>query len=149
MPSCLDFCAIGGAPLSINVSVMLCQVCQKEQAVVHLSQISYPGAPSERRTERHFCAECADAYYANTPGMNASRKLIQFSDAYRSKLYDSLEASHPEAFDNHDTQACRRSSELMRGFLRERLRKDGIDISGDGFEMLCQDFFGSHIFTTD
>lgn len=74
------------------------------------------------------------------------RKLICLSDGYRSRLYDMLEAAHPEAFDNHNTEACRRSSELMTDFLREQLKKDKIEVSGDAFDMLCLDFFGSHHF---
>lgn len=70
------------------------------------------------------------------------------SDSYRSRLYDLLEATHPAAFDNHDSEACRCGSELMTSFLREQLKKDGIEVSGDAFDMLCLDFFGSHHFYT-
>jgi hypothetical protein len=80
--------------------------------------------------------------------MNAMRNLICLADSYRSKLYDLLEDSHPAAFDNHDSEACRRGSELMTKFLREHLRKDCVEVSGDAFDMLCQDFFGSHHFYT-
>lgn len=48
--------------------------------------------------ERHFCAECADKYFASTPGMNSSRTLICLSDAYRRRLLDKVEAELPEAF---------------------------------------------------
>jgi hypothetical protein len=78
--------------------------------------------------------------------MNSSRDLIRLSDFYRAKLCDELEARHPEAFDNSDDDACRLGSELMRRFLRQQLLRDNIKISGDGFEMLCHDFFGSHHF---
>jgi len=78
--------------------------------------------------------------------MNSARDLIKLSSLYRAKLYDELEARHPEAFDNSDTEACRRGSDLMRRFLKKRLEKDGIKLNRDGFEMLCHDFFCSHHF---
>jgi hypothetical protein len=78
--------------------------------------------------------------------MNSSRDLIKLSDFYRAKLYDLLEARHPEAFDNSDNETCRRGSELMRRFLRQQLLKDNIKLQGDGFEMLCHDFFCSYHF---
>ena len=78
--------------------------------------------------------------------MNSARHLICLSDSYRAKLYDLLETAHPEAFDNTIVEACRRGSELMRSFLREHLTKDKIELNDDGFEMLSQDFFGSHFF---
>ena len=98
--------------------------------------------------EQHFCQQCADSFFSCTPGMNPLRNLICLSDSYKSRLYDSLENAHPEAFDNHDTEACRRGSELMRSFLREHLKQDSVEVSGDAFDMLCQDFFGSHHFYT-
>jgi hypothetical protein len=118
--------------------------------MVHLTQTSYvAGSPEERGTEKqHFCEQCADAYFASTPGMNSSRGLICLSDSYRSKLYDLLETAHPEAFDNHDDEACRGGSEAMRKFLRKHLKQDKVKVSGDALEMLCQDFFGSHHFYT-
>jgi hypothetical protein len=36
----------------------------------------------------------------------------------------------------------------MTSFLREHLQKDGVEVRGDAFDMLCQDFFGSHQFYT-
>jgi len=78
--------------------------------------------------------------------MNSARHLICLSDSYRSKLYDLLEIAHPEAFDNGEAEACRRGSELMRRFLREHLTKDKIELNEDAFDMLCEDFFGSHHF---
>jgi hypothetical protein len=117
--------------------------------MVHLTTIVEAegfGQESGTQREQHFCEQCADTYFACTPGMNSARDLIRLSDSYRSKLYDLLEATHPEAFDNSDTEACRRASELMRSFLRERLTKDGIEINEDGFNMLCGDFFASHHF---
>jgi len=119
---------------------MLCQACKKRDALIHLS------LGSSLRKRKHYCRECADRYFARTPGMNSSRDLIKLSNFYRSKLYDELEARHPEAFDNTDAEACRRGSDLMRRFLKKRLTKDGIKLNGDGFEMLCHDFFGSHHF---
>lgn len=128
---------------------MLCQACQKKEASVFLSTgIDATDSRGERGTEQKqsFCKSCADSYFASTPGMNSARDLIRLSDSYRSKLYDLLEAMHPEAFDNHDTEACLRGSELMRNFLSEQLKKDRMDVRGDAFDMLCQDFFGSHHF---
>jgi protein-arginine kinase activator protein McsA len=123
---------------------MLCQACKKREALIHISTGS---TPRERNLKsKHFCRECADAYYARTPGMNSARDLIRLSDFYRSKLYDELEAKHPEAFDNSDDEACRRGSDVMRGFLKERLTKDNIKLNADGLEMLCHDFFGSRHF---
>jgi protein-arginine kinase activator protein McsA len=130
---------------------MLCEVCQQKVATVHLTtifrRVGQDKAPTTPR-EQHFCEECADTYYAQTPGMNSSRKLICLSDFYRFKLYDLLEAAHPEAFDNSTTEACRKGSELMCKFLREHLTNDGIELNEDGFKMLCSDFFGSHHFYT-
>ena len=78
--------------------------------------------------------------------MNSARDLIRLSNFYRSKLYDELEARHPEAFDNSHREACKRGSDLMRRYLKKRLTKDGVKLNRDGFEMLCLDFFGSHHF---
>jgi hypothetical protein len=78
--------------------------------------------------------------------LNLARDLVRLSDFYRSRLYDLLKATHPEAFDNHDTEACVRSSELMCAFLKKQLRKDRLDIRRDAFDMLCKDFFGSRHF---
>lgn len=129
---------------------MLCEACHKNDATVHLTQTFYKPVDGHEQgtTKQHFCQECADAYFARTPGMNPSRGLICLSDPYRSRLYDMLEAAHPEAFDNHDTEACRRGSRIMTQFLREHLKKDGIEVTGDAFDTLCQDFFGSHHFYT-
>ena len=124
---------------------MLCQTCKKREALIHSSPAgSAPNFMS--RKSKHLCRECADAYYARTPGMNSDRDLIRLSDFYRSKLYDQLEAQHPEAFDNSDAEACLRGSELMRRFLKKRLTKDNIKLNSDGFEMLCHDLFCSHHF---
>src|SRR5258708_5401483 len=122
---------------------MVCQVCQEREATNHLTTTLFGEEPGTER-KQHFCDQCADAYFSSTPGMNSARRLIQLSDSYRSKLYDLLEAVHPEAFDDSDLEACRRGSELMRGFLHEHLKKDHLEMNEDAFEMLCQDFFGSH-----
>lgn len=98
--------------------------------------------------KQHLCNECADAFFASTPGMNSSRGLICLSDSYRSRLYDLLEIAHPEAFDNSDSEACKRGGKLMQDFLREHLKKDKIEMNEDAFGMLCHDFFGSHHFYT-
>jgi hypothetical protein len=78
--------------------------------------------------------------------MNADRRLICLSDWYRSKLYDLLEATHPEPFDNHDSEACIRGCDVMRKSLQKQLKKENLQVSGDAFEMLCQDFFTTHNF---
>ena len=78
--------------------------------------------------------------------MNSARDLIELSDFYRSKLYDELEAKHPEAFDNSTDEACLRGSEVMRSFLKKRLTKDNVKLNTDGFEMLCHDLFCSRHF---
>jgi protein-arginine kinase activator protein McsA len=121
---------------------MLCEKCQQREALHHFSPLDQP----EKRY--HLCRNCADATYASIPGMNSWRELICLSDWYRSKLYDLLEATHPEAFDNHDRDACIRGSAVMRKFLRKQLRKENLKISGDAFEMLCKDFFTSHYYYT-
>jgi protein-arginine kinase activator protein McsA len=128
---------------------MLCEKCQQKKALVHLiaSDEHYDaGSLHSQTNELHFCRNCADTYFASTPGKNSQRGLISLSDWYRSKLYDQLEATHPEVFDNHDEEACRRGSKLMIKFLRQQLKKDNIQVRGDAFEMLCLDFFGSYHF---
>jgi protein-arginine kinase activator protein McsA len=128
---------------------MLCESCHQRVAVVHLTQtIASAVLGDEPGTVRkqHFCEQCADTYFACTPWMNSARHIICLSDSYRSRLYDLLEATHPEAFDNSDTEACRRGSELMRDFLHEQLKKEKIELNEDGFGMLFGDFIGSHHF---
>src|SRR6266571_3613460 len=127
---------------------MLCEACHQREAMVHLTTTVHDGLGQEPGTQQvqHFCEPCADEYFARTPGMNSSRGLICLSDSYRSKLYDLLEAAHPEAFDNEDAEACQRASELMRHFLRKHLTKDGVEVNEDAFDMLCGDFFCSHHF---
>ena len=130
---------------------MFCEACHQREATHHLTRIFCAeglGQEAGTQREQHFCELCPDIYFSCTPGMNSARGLICLSDSYRSKLYDLLEATHPEAFDNSDTETCRRTSELMREFLREHLTKDGIELNEDGFEMLCIDFFCSHHYYT-
>jgi len=139
----------GAGSVIRNVSPMLCESCHQREAMVHLTRTVWAegfGQEPGTRREQHFCEQCADTYFACTPGMNSARRLICLSDSYRAKLYDLLETAHPEAFDNGDTEACRRGSELMRSFLREHLAKEKIELNDDGFDMLCQDFFCSHHF---
>jgi hypothetical protein len=128
------------APADKRIATTLCQACKKRDALIHLS------LGSSRRKRKHYCRECADRYFARTPGMNSARDLIRLSNFYRSKLYDELEARHPEAFDNSDNKACLLGSGLMRRFLKERLTKDKIRVTGDAFDMLCHDLFASHHF---
>jgi len=131
------------------MATTLCEVCKKRDAsVISTPAIDTSGAEGESDVQqpRSMCKSCADSYYASTPGLNSARDLIRLSDSYRSKLYDLLEAAHPEAFDNQDTEACVRGSELMCKFLKKQLKKDRMDIRGDAFDMLCKDFFGSRKF---
>ena len=128
---------------------MLCESCHQREAVRHLTRIVMAeglGQEPGTQREQHFCEQCADTYFACTPGMNPRRDLICLSHSYRAKLYDLLETVHPEAFDNSTTEACRRGSDLMRHFLREQLTKDKIELNEDAFEMLFRDFIGSHHF---
>src|SRR5262245_37815876 len=130
---------------------MLCESCYQREAMVHLmGTVHTEGLDQEPGTEKelHLCQECADAYFASRPELNSMRNLICLSDSYRAKLYDLLEAAHPEAFDDSTVETCRRGSELMRRFLREHLTKDKIELNDDAFGMLCGDFFGSHHFYT-
>jgi|SRR5437867_4080117 len=129
---------------------MFCEACHHREAIVHLTTTRYKSALGQESGTRqqHFCEQCADIYFSCTPGMNSARGLICLSESYRSKLYDLLEATHPEAFENQDTEACRRGSKLMEDFLREHLKKDNIEVNEDAFGMLCSDFFGSHHFYT-
>jgi protein-arginine kinase activator protein McsA len=125
---------------------MLCESCHQREATVHLTRQTDAGDLGQEPIKlqaQHFCPECADNYFACTPEMNSSRDLICLSDFFRSKLYDLLEKTHPEAFDNSTSEACRRTSELMRNFLREQLNKAKIEVNEDAFEMLCSDFFCS------
>jgi len=142
---------LGAASVSRLVNPMLCESCHQRDAVVHLTTTAYAegrGQQPGTQREQHFCEQCADTYFACTPGMNSERRLICLSDSFRTKLYNLLEMTHPEAFDNSTTEACRRGSELMRSFLREHLTKDKIELNEDAFEMLAGDFFGSHHFYT-
>src|SRR5258706_16000844 len=128
---------------------MLCEACHQREATVHLTQTFYKRAAIVHEpgtTEQHFCQECADAFFAGTPGMNAMRELICLSDSYRSKLYDLLETIHPEAFDNHDTEACRRGSKLTRNFLREHFKKDNIEVNDEVFNMLLGSFWSREFY---
>jgi protein-arginine kinase activator protein McsA len=126
---------------------MLCESCHQREATVHLTKSNFPyglDQPPTTLQAQHFCPECTDNYFACTPGMNSGRDLICLSDFFRSKLYDLLEKTHPEAFDDSTTEVCRRMSELMRNFLREQLNKAKIEVNEDAFDMLCRDFFCSH-----
>ncbi len=128
---------------------MLCEICKKREAVVHLGDFKEPEnneSDSQVEWQRQFCRECADEYYAKTPGMNSSRDLICLSDWYRNKLYNLLELECPEAFDYSDNKACELSGELTRVFLQNQLDKNDIKLNEDGFEMLWVDLNCSHHF---
>ena len=93
-------------------------------------------------SERHFCEECADRYYASTPEMNSSRRLICLSEAYRRRLLDKVEAELPEAFyEGEDQKRSREVNEKMMEFLKRELERDGIPVEGDAFWMLYADLF--------
>jgi hypothetical protein len=67
--------------------------------------------------------------------------LIKLSDPYRSRLYDVLELEHPEAFyfgDDH--KKLRQAGVAMEAFLRESLKRDGIEVGAVAFDMLNRDF---------
>lgn len=127
---------------------MLCEMCHQREATVHLTQTFYKAvAGHEPGTQKqHFCQQCADTYFACTPSMNSMRGLICLSDEYRAKLYDLLEKAHPEAFDNHDLEACRRWSNVTREFLREQFKKENIGLNDDAFNMLCQSFWSREFY---
>ncbi len=137
--------------MRLVVSHMLCDACHQREALVHLATTAHGEGldqPPGTQHEQHFCRECADEYFARTPGMNSSRDLICLSDWYRSKLYDLLELECPGAFDYSTTEACERGSELARVFLRRHLAKAGIELNDDAFMMLWSDFNCSHHFYT-
>ena len=127
---------------------MLCEMCHQRQATVHLTQTFYKAVAGHEpgMQKQHFCQECADTYFACTPGMNSMRGLICLSDEYRITLLDLLEKAHAEAFDNHDSEACRRGSKLMREFLREQFKKENIGVNEDAFDMLCQSFWSREFY---
>lgn len=146
---------------------MVCEMCKQRDAMVHLTQRSTEFALIEGidpdsvdpdsvphkelgQTEQHFCEECADKYFASTPGMNSSRDLICLSDAYRAKLLDKLEAELPEAFyDGEDHRRWTEITERQRKFLRNELDREGIEVNADGFDMLWTDLFVNGTFTID
>jgi hypothetical protein len=131
---------------------MLCEACHQRNATVHLTttfQAEGLLQPPGTQRKQHFCPECADSYFACTPGMNSQRDLICLSDYYRSKLYDLLEASHPEAFGDWDLENVRARYErvmAMQAFLRDQLKKERIELNEEAFQMLYGDFIGSHHF---
>ena len=126
---------------------MQCESCHQRAAVVHLNSTTQTeGEERSAQREQHFCEECADAYFACTPGMNSSRNLICLSDSYRTRLYDLLERIHPEAFDTRTEEACEKGSDLMRAFLRDQFSKEKVEMNEDAFDMLCADFYCSHHF---
>ena len=139
-------------------------MCKERGATVHLTQTSQEfevdeGVDPETvdlgfipnkevdQTEHHFCEECADKYFASTPGMNSARGLICLSDAYREKLYDKLEAELPEIFIETDDQVLMgKRAETMSEFLREELKREGIEVNEDAFGMLFSGLFCTYHF---
>jgi len=120
--------------------------------MVHLTKtVHQANADMKPGTEekQHFCEQCAHDYFGNTPGMSAMRDLICLSDSYRSRLYDQLEAAHPEAFnDDEDPESMARAANAMNTFLREQLKKERVEVSEEVFKMLYCDFIESHHFYT-
>ena len=127
---------------------MLCERCHQRPATVHLTEIARSkDVPDERVTERHFCKQCGDYYMQSHPTLNAMRSLVCLSEGYRSRLYDLLEAAHPEAFyDGNDEALSMCAAEAMTLFLRDQLQRERIEVNEQVFEMLLCDFIGSHHF---
>jgi hypothetical protein len=123
---------------------MLCEACKKEPATVHLTTASKPEVTGERTF--HFCEACAKAIVPLMPELPP--QLLCLSDLYRSRLYDALQSSHPEAFyTREDPKLRRKATNAMETFLREQLRKDKIDIGDFAFQMLLHDFsFSRHFY---
>ena len=123
---------------------MLCEACKKELATVHLTTASKPEDVGERTF--HFCEACAKAIVPLMPELPP--QLLCLSDLYRSKLYDALESSHPEAFyASDDPKLRRKATNAMETFLREQLKKDKIDIGDFAFQMVLHDFsFSRHFY---
>ena len=125
---------------------MLCEMCQKNVAVVHLTTENRGDVRESGpriTTKHHFCEDCADKYFASMPGMNASRDLIQLSDRCRSKLYDLLEVEHPEVFQRGDNDHLFECANIMGKFLFEQLKREGVELNEGGFGMLLGGFIGS------
>jgi hypothetical protein len=125
---------------------MLCEMCHQKEALIHLSgkrTVAGESAPPVL-FEHHFCEDCHDEY-CKTQGMNSSRDLIKLSERYRSKLYDLLEAQHPEVFPAGDDK-LREAAKTMEKFLRAQLKHEGIEVNEDGFGMLFGPFIGSSEF---
>jgi anti-sigma factor ChrR (cupin superfamily) len=60
--SALEHCP-AAAELACSTHRMLCEKCQKEKALVHLTEKDGPSADeSTLTTRRHFCNHCADEY---------------------------------------------------------------------------------------
>jgi hypothetical protein len=127
---------------------MLCEHCHQKEATLHLTELARSSiAPGERATERHFCERCGDHYMRSHPTLSSMRSLVCLSEGYRSRLYDLLEAAHPEAFyDGNEDKPSIRAAEVMAQFLRKELKKEGIEVNEQVFEMLLCDFIGCHDF---
>jgi hypothetical protein len=89
----------------------------------------------------HFCEVCADEFFKKSD-LNSTRKLIQFSPEYRAKLFDRLEAAHPEIFEASDAEMGRAVNTVYE-FLREQLKSEGVELNDDGLGMLAVGFWGA------
>jgi len=126
---------------------MLCDYCKQQDASVHITQAGEgPFKMGLGQTNKlHLCTDCADKLFAASPGTNQMRNQICLSDFYRTKLFDLLEATHPEVFyRGNDNTKLHEISKLMESLLREQLKKDGVELNEDAFQMLRSDLCFSH-----
>jgi hypothetical protein len=119
-------------------------MCQSRSATVHLTEncVDLDHSDPLKISEHHFCEDCVDTHFKTT-GKNACRGLIELSDRYRSRLYDELQLKNPVVFTWWTGAEARKILTEVREFLQARFKEDGIEVSGDAFEMLYLDFIGS------
>jgi protein-arginine kinase activator protein McsA len=126
---------------------MLCEGCHQRQATVHLTRTAPPATGEESGPAKlDLCQQCAETQLESKFNIKLPRNLICISDEYRTTLLDLLEKDHPEAFDNHDIDACRCGSKLTRDFLREQFKKDNIAVSEEVFDMLLTSFWSGEFY---
>jgi protein-arginine kinase activator protein McsA len=126
---------------------MLCEICHQRKATVHVTKtVESAIEQGPGSTEFHFCDQCAETQLESKLQTKLPRDLIRLSDEYRATLFDLLEKTHPEAFDNHGIEACRRGSKLTREFLREQFKKDNIGVNDEVFNMLLVSFWSGEFY---